>query len=59
MSVYTPKIISREEEKQPVTLEQAVDLAKELVSKGMSVNEASKTVAADTGIKKSLIYKGE
>ena len=44
-------------EKQPVTLEQAVMLAKDLVSKGVSVNEASKTVAADTGIKKSLIYK--
>lgn len=44
-------------EKQPVTLEQAVELAKELVSKGMSINEASKTVAGDTGIKKSLIYK--
>ncbi len=44
-------------EKQPVTLEQAVMLAKELVEKGVSVNEASKTVAADTGIKKSLIYK--
>lgn len=44
-------------EKQPVTLEQAVLLAKELVEKGVSVNEASKTVAADTGIKKSLIYK--
>ena len=44
-------------EKQPVTLEQAVILAKDLVNKGVSVNEASKTVAADTGIKKSLIYK--
>ena len=44
-------------EKQPITLEQAVLLAKELVEKGVSVNEASKTVAADTGIKKSLIYK--
>lgn len=44
-------------EKQPVTLEQAVKLAKELVNKGVSVNEASKTVASDTGIKKSLIYK--
>lgn len=44
-------------EKQPVTLEQAVMLAKDLVNKGVSVNEASKTVAADTGIKKSLIYK--
>ena len=44
-------------EKQPVTLEQAVSLAKDLVLKGVSVNEAAKTVAADTGIKKSLIYK--
>ncbi len=44
-------------EKQPVTLEQAVLLAKELVDKGVSVNEASKTIAAETGIKKSLIYK--
>lgn len=44
-------------EKQPVTLEQAVALAKELTDKGVSVNEASKAVAADTGIKKSLIYK--
>lgn len=47
----------KQKEKQPVTLEQAVLLAKELVDKGVSVNEASKTVAADTGIKKSLIYK--
>ncbi len=47
----------KQKEKQPVTLEQAVALAKELVSKGVSVNEAAKTVAADTGIKKSLIYK--
>ena len=44
-------------EKQPVTLEQAVLLAKELVDKGVSVNEASKTIAGETGIKKSLIYK--
>lgn len=47
----------RQKEKQPVTLEQAVELAKDLVLKGISVNEASKIVAGDTGIKKSLIYK--
>ena len=47
----------KQKKTQPVTLEQAVELANELVSKGVSVNEASKTVAADTGIKKSLIYK--
>ena len=47
----------KQKEKQPVTLEQAVDIAKDLVTKGVSVNEAAKAVAADTGIKKSLIYK--
>jgi 16S rRNA (cytidine1402-2'-O)-methyltransferase len=47
----------KQKEKQPVTLEQSVGIAKDLVSKGVSVNEAAKTVAADTGIKKSLIYK--
>ncbi len=47
----------KQKEKQPVTLEQAVELAKDLVSKGVSVNEAAKTVASDTGLKKSLIYK--
>ena len=31
--------------------------AKELADKGMSVNEAAKTVAAETGFKKSDIYK--
>lgn len=49
--------LEKEKEKQPVTLEQAVMLAKELVDKGASVNEAAKTIAAETGIKKSLIYK--
>ncbi len=47
----------KQKEKQPVTLEQAVELAKALVEKGISVNEAAKTVASDTGFKKSLIYK--
>lgn len=46
-----------DKEKQPVTLEQAVISAKELVEKGISVNEAAKMTAAETGIKKSLIYK--
>ena len=49
--------LEKEKETQPVTLEQAVMLAKELVDKGASVNEAAKTIAAETGIKKSLIYK--
>ena len=47
----------KQKEEQPVTLEQAVLIAKDLVNKGVSVNEAAKTVASDTGIKKSLIYK--
>ena len=50
-------VAQKQKEKQPVTLEQAVELAKDLVSKGVSVNEAAKTVASDTGLKKSLIYK--
>ncbi len=49
--------VEKTKEKQPVTLEQAVELARELVEKGVSVNEASKTIASETGIKKSLIYK--
>lgn len=47
----------KQKEKQPVTLEQAVEMAKELIDKGVSTNEAAKTIASDTGIKKSLIYK--
>ena len=46
-----------ETEKRPVTLEQAVENAKELIKKGASVNEAAKTTAAETGLKKSDIYK--
>lgn len=47
----------KEIKKQPLTIEEAVRTAKELVEKGMSVNEASKTVASETGFKKSEIYK--
>jgi 16S rRNA (cytidine1402-2'-O)-methyltransferase len=47
----------KQKEKQLATLEQAVEMAKALVLKGVSVNEASKTIASETGIKKSLIYK--
>lgn len=43
-----------EDKKQPVTTEQAVLLAKELLNKGMSVNEAAKTAASETNIKKAL-----
>lgn len=47
----------KQKKEQPVTLEQAVELAKELIKKGVSTNEAAKTAAVETGIKKSLIYK--
>ncbi len=47
----------KEIKKQPLTIEEAVLSAKELVEKGMSINEASKTVASETGFKKSEIYK--
>ncbi|MCR4594644.1 MAG: 16S rRNA (cytidine(1402)-2'-O)-methyltransferase [Clostridiales bacterium] len=47
----------KEEEKKEISPEQAVKLAKELVDKGMSVNDAAKTAASETGIKKSTIYK--
>ncbi len=49
--------MEKSKEKTAPTLEEAVSLAKSLVEKGMSVNEASKTIATETGIKKSLIYK--
>ncbi len=48
---------AKEQEKQPVTLEQAVEIASDLVENGMSINDAAKTAASETGIKKSLIYK--
>ncbi len=51
------KGVEKAKEKQPPTVEEAVELAKALVEKGVSVNEAAKCVAKDTGIKKSLIYK--
>lgn len=55
--VLIVKGAEKAEKNQPVSLEQAVLNANELVQKGLSVNEAAKTVAAETGIKKSLIYK--
>lgn len=55
--VLIVKGAEKAEKEQPVTLEQAVLTASELVKKGISVNEAAKTVANETGIKKSLIYK--
>ncbi len=47
----------REENNKEISPEQAVELARELVDKGMSVNDAAKTAATETGVKKSTIYK--
>ena len=46
-----------EEEEEEITLEMATDMAKELISDGVSINEASKEIAKKTGLKKSDIYK--
>lgn len=40
-----------------LSLEQAVSLAKLLTADGMSVNDAAKEAASQTGFKKSVIYK--
>ena len=44
-------------QKEIFTLDQAVALAKENMSQGLSVNESAKLAAKKTGIKKSDIYK--
>ena len=44
-------------QKEIFTLDQAVSLAKENMSQGLSVNESAKLAAKKTGIKKSDIYK--
>lgn len=45
------------ERKEEISLSDAVEIAREFVSAGMSVNDASKMAAKQTGIKKSDIYK--
>jgi len=42
---------------EPVTVEQAAEIARDLVSTGVSVSEAARVTAAETGIKKSEIYR--
>lgn len=42
---------------EEITLEKAIEMAKALVEKGMSVNSASKEIASATPFKKSDIYK--
>ncbi len=45
------------ERKEEISLSDAVEIAREFVGAGMSVNDASKMAAKQTGIKKSDIYK--
>ncbi len=47
-----------EEQAQPETLEDAVELARQRVESGMSVSSAAKEAAELTGFKKGDIYKG-
>ena len=46
-----------EDEVEEITLEDAKDMALELVKNGLSKNEAAKEIAKKTGLKKSDIYK--
>ena len=46
-----------DEQKNAITFERAVELAKEMVADGMSINSASKEVAKMTSFKKGDIYK--
>ena len=46
-----------EDEAEEITLEDAINIAKNLINDGLSKNEAAKEAAKQTGIKKSDIYK--
>ena len=50
-------IEGKKEEEQELTLDDALSLARALLSQGMSVSMASKQAAKETGIKKGDIYK--
>ena len=47
----------KKKEKQTLTLEDAVGMARKLVEDGMSINNAAKEIAASTPFKKGDIYK--
>ena len=47
----------KEDINEDITLEMAVEMAKNLVEKGMSINNAAKEIAAQTPFKKGDIYK--
>ena len=48
---------SVEDEAKTYTLDEAVKLAKDLVSDGVKATEAAKRAAAETGFKKNEIYR--
>ena len=50
-------IEGKQEEKEEITFEDALSLAKAYLSQGMSVSMASKQAAKETGIKKGDLYK--
>ena len=50
-------IEGKREQKAEITLEDAVSQAKELVEKGLSMNQAAKEIASKTPYKKGDIYK--
>ena len=46
-----------EDETEEITLQDAIDIAKNLIDDGLSKNEAAKEAAKQTGFKKSDYYK--
>ncbi len=50
-------VAGNKESKEEITLDKAVEMAKELAANGMSVNMAAKEIAGATPFKKSDIYK--
>lgn len=50
-------VAGKKEEKEDITLEDAIEMAKALVNDGMSVNMAAKEIASTTPFKKGDIYK--
>lgn len=50
-------VAGRKEEREDITLENAVEMAKSLVADGMSINAAAKEIASSTPFKKGDIYK--
>lgn len=50
-------VAGKKENKDDITLDDAIEMAKELVSNGMSVNMAAKEIASSTPFKKGDIYK--